>query len=328
MVKPMYTHRPVYYRATNRHGKATRTDWASVAVLRFACRTDTWTGVLDRPMKALMVCAKSLGARRCPVEPAEQSGQGNPESQDNPLNQMAEADVEQVLGELEQMTSKLSKQVGAVETSDGQAQDAERATESTVVNGDAQPASSNEQDSPDSAQPQSQTSDPSQPTQEDTAPETTTTASVRPDEQTPSDEAKEPTSASDADHQTSLTKEQDPHALPELAEAESEIDRELQQALSKMKSREAEADPVEEQASQDEDRADQHETPKRPTSALMRTLRGLTNKILVAVMVGLAIVNLPFRGMPVFARQILGYVAIGTAATATALWLYILLAAD
>jgi len=113
---------------------------------------------------------------------------------------------------------------------------------------------------------------------------------------------------------------------PDLAEAESEIERELEEAINRMRSQEPSAGAVEDQPEPVETQADTAEAPEQGSSAAaMRIFGGILDKLLVFVVLVLTLLNLPFRRMPLFVRRLLGYAAVGTAVMAAALWLYILL---
>jgi len=241
------------------------------------------------------------------VSPAEQPGQSDHKPAD-PSDVVSDADVEKTLGQLESMTSTLAKEVG---------------TPAKKAGGDA----------PAKASP------PVEPTGESEAPAVPAEADAQAPavaaeqaEAVRAEEAAAPESveqthaaggpaASQATGAVAASTGQDaPAAEPAdggRTAAQAEIDQEINQALQQLQQGggAAPARPPESPAVP---------KPAREPRRLGRlVLRGL-DTLLAPLAVVFVLLDLPFRRLPGVVRQLLGYVAMGTALMAAALWVYIL----
>jgi hypothetical protein len=244
------------------------------------------------------------------VDPVDQPGASKPTPQGGPADTIGEADVEKTLEKLESMTATLVQEVGSVPgASTSQAK-------GPAPIPAAAPAISGAEGGP--------VANPSVPAAEAAAasadvpvPQATPPAGSQ--EAPPGATGEPPVSEAPAGGVTPSAPTSEPAADKGQGglSAEAEVEQEISQALQQLQGGKATATKATSAAPSETVR---DASPSVP----IRVLR-LVDAIFWPLAVVLTLLDLPFRWLPGLVRQLLGYVAVGTALTAGALWYYIII---
>lgn len=227
------------------------------------------------------------------MSPAEQPGADKSNSSSDPLESVSPGDVEKTLNDLESMTTTLVQEVGSPPP------------EPEAAPSHAEPAAVPATEAV-AAVPPAESADAAS---EAAAPAETAEAAPVASEPTPVDVAS-PSEPAAVEPAAAAAGESSTEA------AQAEVDREINQALTQLKGGSAPAGgAVAAKAS---------ETPPAPRRSIVGRVLHMLDSLLAPLALVAIVLDLPVRWLPGFVRQLLGYVAVGTALMAGALWVYLL----
>jgi len=290
-----------------------------------------FTAAIAGPIKHLGLYRR-VCVRKCreaaAVSGPEPSGNDSGQNVPDPLQEASQADVEQVLGELESLTSKLASEVGVAQdeqTADGGTAEAEAASaQSQADRQDAQgDARGDSADAPqekaqhESPAAESRTAEaPAEPSAGDDAGvggDSAQQSAARQAADAGSDPSAGDASGGDAEHEAGQVATSEGEQIPDI---EDEIDQEIAEVLEA-----SAAGKSEKAATGGPDAPDAAAVDKdRPAGLIVRTV----DTFLTVLCVVLLFLDVPFTWVPKAVKRVIGYVAIGTLLTAAVLWLYVL----
>lgn len=243
------------------------------------------------------------------MDPVDQPGASKPQPGSDPMQPISDADVEKTLNNLESMTTTLVQEVGTPANQQGPASAV--APELSAAPASPEPTAPLLMETPPPAQ---------------VAPQDTTLAAApEPEPAVAADAATAMPPAAESPEASAPQAEPqaDPNASGAKAEVASSADADVEQEINQAIQQLQEGKPIDKVAGPEGAGAG----PSDKSSLcrwLLRSLARIADIVFTPVALVVLVLDLPFRWVPAAIKQLLSYLAVGTALMAGALWYYIM----